>query len=338
MTATAAAQGDPSDTLTRKAIATTVGAVGAVYIALLAGFDNPYWAGLSAMVIANSDRDELFTKGLLRIAGTFIGVFVGYVGAQLLEGFAIGQAAAAVVAAGIAIYGRQRSAFGYAWFYGGATFLLVIVASISDPGGLYDFAQNRCYEIVTGVTAATLASWALGPGAGGTTRIVAHPPSVTPADARRLAYAAALGTLAILIAWTSFSLPSLTQVIVSSLIVIDANPVSTRHRGLQRIIGCFIGGAAGLMVIGIDATSFIWWIAALSLGIYLAARIHLGGTANAYIGTQTAIAFLVTMVDSGPPTSILPPVERLVGIILGVALMSLVTWAVAGRPRAAAQA
>ncbi|MBZ9938339.1 FUSC family protein [Mesorhizobium sp. BR1-1-16] len=330
MTVVAARTG-PDDALTRKAVATTVGVVGAVFVALLAGFENPYWAGLSALVIANSDRDELFTKGLLRIAGTFAGVFAGYIAAQLLAGFAIGQAAAAMLAAGIAIYGRQRSAFAYAWFYGGVTFLLVIVASIGDPGGLYDFAQNRCYEIVTGVSVATLASWALGPGAGGTTRIVAHPSSVTPADARRLAYAAALGTLAILFAWTSFSLPSLTQVIVSSLIVIDANPVATRHRSLQRIIGCFIGGAAGLAVIGIDATGFVWWTAALTLGVYLSARIHLGGTANAYIGTQTAIAFLVTLVDSGPPTSIVPPVQRLVGIILGVALMSLVTWAVAGR-------
>ncbi len=42
----------------------------------------------------------------------------------------------------------------------------------------------------------------------------------------------------------------------------------------------------------------------------------------AYIGTQSAVAFLYTLVDTGPPPTILPPVERLVGIMLGVALMS----------------
>lgn len=326
------------DPLTQHALATTAGVVGAVFAALVAGFENPYWAGLSALVIANSDRDELFTKGFLRIAGTFAGVFLGYLAAQALEGLPIAQAFAAMVAAAIGIYGRLRSAYGYAWFYGGITFLLVIVASMTEPTELYGFATNRCFEIVTGVIAATLANWTLAPNAGGGAHLVGHPSGVDPADARRLAFAAALGTLAILLAWTLLSLPSLVQVIVSSLIVVDANPLATRHRGAQRIIGCVIGGAAGLVVIGIDATGFLWWTAALALGIYFSARVHLGGTANAYIGTQSAVAYLITLVDSGPPPTIGPPVGRLVGIVLGVALMSLVTWAISARRRPPAAA
>ena len=319
------------DPLTRQALATTAGVVAAVFIALFAGLENPYWAALSAMVIAHADHSELFTKGMLRIAGTMAGVFGGVVAAQFLEGLPVGQAAAAMLAAGIGIYGRQRSAYGYAWFYGGVTFLLVIVSSLTDPEGLFEFAENRCLEIIVGVVAATLASWALRPAGSGLAHLVAHAPVVAPADARRLAFAAALGTLAILLAWTALSLPSLTQVIVSSLIVIDANPGTTRHRGLQRIVGCIIGGAAGLAVLGIDATGFAWWTAALAIGVYVPARAHLGGSPNAYIGTQSAIAFLITMVDSGPPATIVPPVERLAGIILGVALMSLVTWALTAR-------
>lgn len=323
------------DPLTHQALATTAGVVGAVFTALLAGFENPYWAALSALIIANSDRNELFTKGFLRIAGTLIGVGLGYAGAAALEGLPVGQAAAAMIAAAIGIYGRLRSAYGYAWFYGALTFLLIVVASMTEPSELFGFATNRCFEIVTGVVAATLASWALGPDAGKAARIVAHPSALDPADARRLAFAAAIGTLAILLAWTLLSLPSLTQVIISSLIVVDANPVATRHRGWQRILGCLIGGLAGVAVIGIDASGFLWWTLALALGVYLSARVHLGTTANAYVGTQSAVAFLYTLVDTGPPPTILPPIERLVGIVLGVALMSLVIWAFSRPPAAA---
>jgi len=316
------------DPLTRRAFATMVGVVGAVLVALAAGFENPYWAGLSAIVIAHADRDELFTKGILRIAGTFAGVFFGYYGAQLLEGLPAAQALVSMLAAGIGIYARQRSAYAYAWFYGAVTFLIVIVSSMVTPTELRSFAENRCFEIVTGVVVATLARWALGGDERKGAHLVAHPPTVRPEDAMRLAVAAGVGTLAILVSWTQFQLPQLTQVVISSLIVVDIDAGATRRRGWQRVLGCIIGGLAGLLVIGIDATNFLWWLICLSIGLFVFARVHLAASPNAYIGTQSAIAFLVTLVDTGPPSSIGPPFGRLVGIVLGVSLMSLVTWAI----------
>ncbi len=127
-------------------------------------------------------------------------------------------------------------------------------------------------------------------------------------------------------AWVAFDLPQLTQVLISSLVVVDADPAATRHRGFQRILGCVIGGATGLLVIGINATNIVWWTVSLFLLVFLFARVHLGKTANTYVGTQSAVALLVTMVDSGPPASVAAPLDRLVGIMLGVAMMTAVVW------------
>lgn len=315
------------DDVTRQALATASGVLAAVYISLAMGLADPYWAALSVMIIANVDRDALFTKGVLRIAGTFAGVALGYNVGQWMEGLQLPQAALVMIAAGIGTYGRQRSAYGYAWFYGALTFALVMLYTMVQPQDLYSFARYRCYEIVIGVVCGTLANWAFGPRTGVLGHIVPTPTATTPESALKQSYIAALGTLVIILAWPTFDLPQLPQVLISSLIIIDADPAASRHRGAQRIFGCIIGGSAGLAVIAFNATEQWWWTAALFLGVFAFARIHLNKSAQSYIGTQSAIAYLVTMVGTGPPTTLDPPVERLVGIIIGVSIMTVLVWA-----------
>ncbi|MBS9479083.1 FUSC family protein [Ancylobacter radicis] len=316
------------DDVTRQAFATASGVLAAVYIALAMGLAEPYWAALSVMIIANVDRDALFTKGLLRVTGTFVGVFSGYVVGQWMEGLPFQQAALVMIAAGIGTYGRQRSAYGYAWFYGALTFALVMLYTMVQPQDLYSFAHYRCYEIVIGVACGTLANWALGPRAGELpSHIVAQLATTTPENALWQAIVAAVGTLTIILTWSLFDLPQLPQVLISSLIVVDSDPVATRHRGAQRIFGCILGGGAGLIVIAIDASLHWWWTVALFLGVFGFSRIHLTKSAQAYVGTQSAIAYLVTLVSVGPPVSMSPPVERLVGIVIGVSIMTVLVWA-----------
>ncbi len=320
----------------RQAFATATGVLAAVYIALSMHLDQPYWAALSVMIIANVDRDALFTKGLLRVAGTFVGVLLGYGIGQAMEGLPLQQAVLVTIAAGIGTYGRQRSAYGYAWFYGALTFALVMLYTMVQPQDLYSFAHYRCYEIVIGVTCGTLSNWALGPRAGQLpTGIVPQVATVTAENALWQAFVAAVGVLTIILTWAFFDLPQLPQVLISSLIVVDSDPAATRHRGAQRILGCIIGGTAGLLVIAADATLQWWWTAMLFLGVFSFARIHLNKSAQAYIGTQSAIAYLVTMVTVGPPTTMAPPVERLVGIIIGVSIMTVLVWALNPRTVAA---
>ncbi|GLK73996.1 FUSC family protein [Ancylobacter dichloromethanicus] len=312
----------------RQAFATATGVLAAVYIALSMGLDEPYWAALSVMMIANTDRDALVTKGILRVLSTLVGVSIGFVVAQWMEGLPIQQAFLVGASAAVGTYGKQRSAYSYAWFYGGLTFMLVMLFSMVQPQDLYSFAHYRCYEIVIGVVCGTLASWALGPNAGELhARLKAQVVAVTPENALRQALIAGFGAIVIVIIWSRFDLPQLPQVLISSLIVVDTDPNATRHKGWQRIVGCGAGGAAGLVVIGLDATDQIWWATMLFLGIFSFARVHLAKTPNAYIGTQSAIAYIITLVDPGPPSSLFPPLDRLIGIVIGVSIMTVLVWA-----------
>jgi uncharacterized membrane protein YccC len=327
------------DDLTRQSLATALAIVVAVLVSVSAGLDQPYWAAISALVVSNVDRTALFTKGVLRVAGTMLGIVAGYYTALSIEGRPFAQLFVILVVAALGTYARRRSAYSYAWFYAAISFLLVMVCSLTTPEELCPFARNRCYEIVIGVVAATIASWGFGPGAGRPAALQAAAISVTAADAAWQGLAAGVGAVAIVLIWSLYDLPSLAQVFASSLVIIDSNPQASRLRGTQRIVGCILGGVLGFVVIGIDAVDFLWWLAALFGGIALCARLHLSPHPQAYVGTQMGVAFLLTVVAVGPPESIEPPLNRLLGIVVGVSIMMVVSWALsAARPAPAAAA
>jgi len=319
------------DDITRQSLATATGVVAGVYVALWAGLEQPYWAAISALIIANVDRGALFTKGVLRILGTIGGVVLGYQVSLLLEGFPVFQGLMLMLAAGTGMYLRQRTRYPYAWFYGALSFMLIVLCSMTAPATLYSFAIYRFMEIVIGVVAATLASWVISRREDFPWGIAAQPPTLPPAEAMRQSFAGAVGVIIIVVSWAIFDLPQVIQVVISSLVVVDSNVTNTRHRGWQRILGCIIGGITGLLVIWVDASDFVWWSASLFVGIFLFSRVHLGKTPNAYVGTQSALAFIITLVGSGPPDSIMPPLNRLIGIIVGVSIMTVVVWAINAR-------
>lgn len=321
------------DDISRQALATAVGVIVAVYIALWMRLEQRYWAALSVMIISNVDRGAVFTKGVLRIAGTIVGVVLGYTAALWTEEVPPFQLILVALAAGIGTYGRQRSDYGYAWFYGGLTFMLMMACAMTTPEQIYFFAWYRCYEIVIGVTVGTLAHWAIGPGDRSLPHgLVAQPTGTSEQSALKQSAIAALGVVTIVMVWSLFDLPQLVQVLISSLIIVDANPAASRHKGWQRILGCIIGGTTALVIMAIDAVHMWWWVISLGLGVFTFARLHLGKTPNAYVGTQSAIALLVTMVGTGPPTSIMPPLDRLIGIVIGVSIMTILLWAFNARP------
>jgi uncharacterized membrane protein YccC len=327
------------DDLTRQSLVTALAVVVAVLVSVSAGLDQPYWAAISALVVSNVDRTALFTKGVLRVAGTVLGIVAGYYTALSIEGRPAAQLLVILVVAALGTYARRRSAYSYAWFYAAISFLLVMVCSLTTPEELYPFARNRCYEIVIGVVAATIASWGFGPRSDIPAGLQAAAITSTVADAAWQGLAAGVGAVAIVLIWSLYDLPSLAQVFASSLVILDSDPQASRLRGTQRIVGCILGGVLGFVVIGIDAVDFVWWLAALFGGIALCARLHLSRHPQAYVGTQMGVAFLLTVVAVGPPESIEPPLNRLLGIVVGVSIMMVVSWALsAARPAPAAAA
>ena len=65
----------------RSAVATTL----AVLVALALHLDNPWWAGISGVVLVQSDRAATLARSVDRVIGTMIGATIGFFGAGLAE-------------------------------------------------------------------------------------------------------------------------------------------------------------------------------------------------------------------------------------------------------------
>src|SRR5580693_4907167 len=75
------------------------------------------------------------------------------------------------------------------------------------------------------------------------------PPRWNRATALRLATIGGVATMLIPILWPRLYLPSLSQIVITSLVVLDRDAASTHFRALLRILGCLVGGAFGLLTI-----------------------------------------------------------------------------------------
>jgi len=112
------------------------------------------------------------------------------------------------------------------------------------------------------------------------------------------------------------------------LIIALGSTGATMHKGLLRIVGCVVGGGLGLICT-------IWVIPRLeTLGMYLfivfclhglAAWVAFGSERISYVGLQIALTFdLGVLKDFGPPKEIDPIRDRLIGIMLGIFIISVV--------------
>lgn len=112
------------------------------------------------------------------------------------------------------------------------------------------------------------------------------------------------------------------------LIIALSSAGATMHKGVLRIVGCVIGGALGLICT-------IWLIPRFeTLGMYLgivfclhglAAWVAFGSERISYVGLQIALTFdLGVLKDYGPPKQIDPIRDRIIGVILGIIIISVV--------------
>jgi uncharacterized membrane protein YccC len=271
------------------------------------------------------------------VIGTLLGWLVGCCIAFLVEGAPVMQALMMFVVAATGTYMRYGSKFSYAWTIGAVGALIVLSISLETPGDVFHLAWYRALEILCGVFAATLVElmFAHAPAPG-----QAAPPAPALLDfpiAFRLAAISGFTMTLIPLVWAWLNLPSLTQIVASSFVVLDRDIPATSTRGLQRLLGCLVGGALGLLAVRFGIESFFIWSIAFGSGIFLFAQLHHSTSHWAYVGTQGGVAFILALITgNGPPNSILPAIDRIAGMVCGV-LILLAVCRVIGYPRSAVQ-
>jgi len=101
-------------------------------------------------------------------------------------------------------------------------------------------------------------------------------------------------------------------------------------RALHRVLGCIYGGIVGLALLALSIELLFVWLLLLMAGVWLGAYVNQSHRGVGYIALQANVALILTMMQGwAPPLSLLPAIERLAGMLGGLALLLVVllmTW------------
>jgi uncharacterized membrane protein YccC len=305
------------------AFRTATASVLSILVAMILHLDNPYWAGITAISITLPDISSSIARSIDRCFGTIIGAAVGYFGAHFVADHLIFQL---IIASAVAfgIYGMERTAHGYAVLLGSVTVILVMFGSLEAPDSALKLAVYRSMEIIVGVAVSCLIELALAPSA--ETAPVSPKPGIFagPVDEGMLATAITGGIAAASIPqiWESLQLPGLDQTPITAFVILIAMHREPAWTALNRVIGCLMGGAYGLLCLRLVDDNTLLWLVLLFFGLYLFSHIKHGNADISYSGHQAAVATILSMVQGlSPSPDMLPAISRMVGMIGGIVVV-----------------
>lgn len=304
----------------------------AVLGAIVLDLDYPMWSGMSAFTCLQASFAATELKVLLRalgtIAGGLLGIFlIGFVAQDHSALFALLFASVSY-----ALYRSYLSRWMYAWLLGGITIGLILMTTMADANAGLHAGAYRAAEVAVGAFAAWLAGAMMLPRMTDpvTDRALMAEPKLR---SRRLAALTALeggtGIAVVVLLYDAFDLPGFASGAVSITRIADPDPQVGRHRGFLRLIGCIVGGAAGLLMVGfgIDSlpTLLFWVFAWCTVFGYFGS----GSAASGYAGMQAAFAFCVAFVPGQLPTTTLAPaIDRFAGIVMAMAVFWMIDFVI----------
>ena len=325
----------------------------AVLAALAVHSDNPWWAGISAFQVTRASLEVALSRGVMRVAGSVVGAFIGLIVLRLFAYQPLPFCLCLFVVAFIGYFGFAISRFSYGWLIGAVTANLIMLIAFTQPQGAFTIAVDRVADVVIG-TAASLLVCGLMP-APANAGAPPAPGQLSPPplafwrrrwgielrhwlDGNRplLIHACRISlTVMLLPALANWLAPvspvtiGLTAVMVMAVPITAIVEADTRlivQRAAHRVIGCLLGALLGIACLAVVGSDFAIWTVLLLVGVWLCSQIQTGTTGISYIGTQAMFAFVMSMVQSqGPPLSISPGLERLVGVVAGLSLLFVIT-------------
>jgi len=324
----------------------------AVLAALALHSDEPWWSAITAFMVTRAAPAEAISRGILRVAGSIVGALAALVALRLFVYQSLPFLLCLFLLAVVGLFGFVTSRHSYAWLIGAVTACLIMLMSFDQPQSAFNTAVNRVIDVAIG-TAVSLIVCALSPipsGAAAPATSLLEPPPLAfwrrrygaelqrwlPANRPLLLHACRGGlTVMLLPALAEWIAPvspvtmGITAVIVLGIpttAIIHSDNLVIIKRGVHRLIGCVIGALAGLACLAFIGDDFLLWIALIPPGIWLCSQIQTGSTGVSYIGTQAMFSYLMSMVQGqGPPDTIAPGLNRLVGVIGGLSILLIVT-------------
>ena len=325
----------------------------AVLVALALHADDPWWAGISAFVVSKAAFSEAVSRGIMRVAGSVVGGIAALIVLRLFVYQSLPFCLSLFVLSCIGMFGFACSRFGYAWVVGTVTACLVMLMSLDQPAAAFNTAVNRVAEVAIG-TIASLIVCGLSPdpanaGVAPAASLLEAPPLAfwrgdygarlarwLPGKEPLLLHACRGGLTVVLMPaladWLAPQSPVTMGITVVMVMMIPTTAIlqsdirTIIERSAHRLIGCLLGALVGLAALAFVGSDFVRWVVLIPPGIWLCSQIQTGTTGLSYIGTQAMFAYLMSMVQGqGPPDTISPGFERLVGVMGGLSVLFVVT-------------
>jgi multidrug resistance protein MdtO len=144
----------------------------------------------------------------------------------------------------------------------------------------------------------------------------------------RFALKVTLAAMSCYVLYTAVSWPGIHTAFITCCFISLESTAATLHKGMLRIVGCLVGGLLGFLSIlyliprmeGITSLVLL-----ISGGTALAGWVAAGSARIAYGGLQIALAFYMCVLQGyGPETDFDKIRDRVVGILFGIVITSLV--------------
>lgn len=333
----------------REPLMAVLAVVLAVSAANLLRLDDLSWAAFSGYMIMRADTDVTVGRAFMRIAGTVSGAAVGMLLAPYVASDPLLLVVCLFAISWIGLFEFFVSRYAYAWVFFGLTAGLIMTEALAAPATIVHFAGTRVAEIAVGSCACLIVASLFA-----SARTSAGPERAS-ADNSLHGYRdwfaekwlsehwpliehttrAALAVALLPFVWRFFEMTDFSQTAVTSFVIMLV-PAKIVHEGrhskiyeriVHRTVGCLLGSVFGIGCLSVVGDNTVPVLLALCAGVWVGQHIQIGREGVSYIGTQFVLGFLVTFIQGpGPVTSIVPGLERLLGIVIGSAMLYLVIF------------
>ncbi|WP_274519507.1 FUSC family protein [Legionella jamestowniensis] len=147
----------------RAALRTAIAAVSAILIAFALHLEKPYWSGMTVVIVANLYVGSIIDKAILRIVGTIIGVWLGFILARMVADSLFLYLLVNLLLITVAVYYYNFSTYAYAYLLGALGAFIVIAQLAISPEEVFNVAIWRPIEIGLGVLVSAAAALCLFP-------------------------------------------------------------------------------------------------------------------------------------------------------------------------------
>lgn len=147
----------------RAALRTAISALAAVLIAFAFHVPNPFWAGMSVVIVTNLYTGSIIDKAMMRLVGTILGAVLGfYIAGMVANSFFLYLLSCFLVIA-VSVYYYYYSKHGYAYLLGSLCIFIIISQVVINPVKAFEVAIWRPVEIGIGVIVFAIGVYAIFP-------------------------------------------------------------------------------------------------------------------------------------------------------------------------------